>query len=55
MSEQPAQDQGQTPARKIDGATIRGWLTAPVTVTFPGWVFASGGLLVLALLLIALD
>jgi hypothetical protein len=45
----------QTPNRKIDGAAIKAWLAAPLTVTFPGWVFAAAGLGGLILLLIALD
>jgi hypothetical protein len=55
MSDHSQQTPPETPARKIDGAALKGWLAAPVTVTFPGWVFAATGLVALVLLLVALD
>lgn len=56
MSDLPPQDPvSNVSARKIDGAAIKRWLSAPVTVTFPGWVFATAGVAVLVLLLVALD
>jgi hypothetical protein len=55
MSDHPPQTPTEPSARKVDGAALKGWLSAPVTVTFPGWVFAAAGVAVLVLLLIALD
>lgn len=51
----PSEKPAQTTARKIDSESIKAWLAAPLTVTFPGWVFAAVGLAALLLLFIALD
>ena len=51
----PSNDPNQTAPRKLDSQTIKDWLAAPLTVTFPGWVFAAAGCAALLLLLIALD
>ena len=51
----PSNDPSPTTPRKLDSQTIKDWLAAPLTVTFPGWVFAAAGLAALLLLLIALD
>ncbi len=51
----PSNDPSPTTPRKLDSQTIKAWLTAPLTVTFPGWVFAAAGCAALLLLLIALD
>ncbi len=36
-------------------AAIARWLRSDVTITLPGWAFASAGALALLLLLVALD
>lgn len=51
----PSNDPSPTTPRKLDSQTIKVWLAAPLTVTFPGWVFAAAGFAALLLLLIALD
>jgi hypothetical protein len=49
-------DNRPTPSpRSLDLGALKAWLASPVTVTLPGWALASGALVVLVLVLVALD
>lgn len=43
------------PKTDADRPGVAAWLRSNVTVTLPGWAFAAGGFVLVALLLLALD